>query len=781
MTTIHFPNEMLDLLWHQKRGKLREMVGLPPSADKEDRFPASFSCSVPLSGGPVVRAFSVGDHIFVSHPGERSEGWNLGAVVRKFEKADKPFIKVEVIGNAFISQIDDPYDRRKPTIKHEYNPNEVNAFFSDDYRFTSLQTRHKEDRVQYAHLNVKVTADDGTVATGRLYSYQPTQGAAKLSPDPNDSTVFIETEFYGMRNSWRESMSTKTTVKHKSGYGWRNSYDSYHHSFNPLATLIVHTHGSVLAESKDEWWARFFKFNPPTSFWDRHTGQLSQVPLDMDGIAASLKKKGIKETLERLEKESPVDFTFFQWLMNGKTVEKRKNNSMLSAMLAKIGQDYNLLRDALRNCRLNTIPRDLGRHGYHEDQKQGNWFAARREFCMQLPGVKDLIDEQEAKADWTKRRDNSSQADGLGVHAAAFPMLRASIEAGDIPTGVFVQPGPSGGDRTPVNIEFDLWEKALQRGWGETLSKIAKNASARTTYERDITPFLAFCFKIEKFLKKHAGKKWVAIPSFVESQWQLEMEETDDDKATVKRRSALTPVANNEDLTVTVPYVALAVSGVRTQWCYSRHYHLFEEGFTDPISGGVVTKDFETKLNGRDDYGLCFYTLTGTDTARGYPTFLIIFERLASGPRIHFHRVHPHRSQKGITTPACRLVESCYQYMAGNIPASEVVAQQGDLIFIKCGNDPVAAGAKVGDPQTGRGFEFESHQFRSKSFDRLQLFPNLAKTPQNRLGFLHATAAFRVEHPEHEHISDLHEGWWEIRRCKSWEANPKSIWSRTID
>lgn len=38
--------------------------------------------------------------------------------------------------------------------------------------------------------------------------------------------------------------------------------------------------------------------------------------------------------------------------------------------------------------------------------------------------------------------------------------------------------------------------------------------------------------------------------------------------------------------------------------------------------------ELELKLNGRDDYGLMFYTLTGTSTATGYPTFLIIFERL---------------------------------------------------------------------------------------------------------------------------------------------------------
>jgi hypothetical protein len=226
----------------------------------------------------------------------------------------------------------------------------------------------------------------------------------------------------------------------------------------------------------------------------------------------------------------------------------------------------------------------------------------------------------------------------------------------------------------------------------------------------------------------------------------------------------------------------VCVSGARTQWCYSRFYHLFEEGFTDPESGGIVTKDYESKLNGRDDYGLMYYTLTGTDTARGYPTFLIIFERLDTGTRVHFHRVRPQRVKDGKQTPACKLIEACYQYMAGNIPASDITNQQGDLIFIKHPNDPIKAGAKVKDPQEGHSLEFESHRFESVlETEQLKLYESAAKTPANRLGFIHVPVMMRVAHPEHQHLEGLTEGWYEIRRCKSWESNPKAIWSRTID
>jgi hypothetical protein len=260
------------------------------------------------------------------------------------------------------------------------------------------------------------------------------------------------------------------------------------------------------------------------------------------------------------------------------------------------------------------------------------------------------------------------------------------------------------------------------------------------------------------------------------------MNDEDETTGTVKRRSAFTPVADNAKHTITVPFVAVKVYGAVTQWCYAQRYHVFEEGMTDPISGGIVVNDLEVKLNGRDDYGLCFYTLIGTDTATGSPTFLVIFERLKNKTHVHFHRVRPCRSKDGIRTTACKLIEACYQFMAGNIPASEVVAQQGDLMFLRCDNDPVKAGAKVAAPQEGRVLEFESHKFLPLGENGiLSLYVCEAKQPANRLGFIYAPNGLRVEHPEHENIEHLAEGWWEIRRAKSYEANPVVIWSRTID
>jgi hypothetical protein len=103
---------------------------------------------------------------------------------------------------------------------------------------------------------------------------------------------------------------------------------------------------------------------------------------------------------------------------------------------------------------------------------------------------------------------------------------------------------------------------------------------------------------------------------------------------------------------------------------------------------------------------------TGSISNHGYPTFLIIFERLKQTTRVHFHRVHPNKYKDGKATPAWKLVEECYRYMAGNIRAEEVYAQQGDLIFIKVD----AAPEHEAEPKFIS--DFESHSFIPKNLAR---------------------------------------------------------------
>ena len=506
--------------------------------------------------------------------------------------------------------------------------------------------------------------------------------------------------------------------------------------------------------------------------------------------------------MAELAAKHPLEFAFLRWLKHGKTFDKLCNNTLLTSFLkATVPGGVEAVRAALWSA-MTTSTEVNTSTSYDDDQP--SWRQAMREFCLTLPGASDKAQEEEAKQDWTKRKGNGAQADGLGVTAAEYPLLRAAIEASNIPLSIFHQP-----DKQPVNREFGIWELALaQPGWADVIYEIAQDAGRRGTYEKDITPYLAFIlWKLPAYLDRHAPATkgtpkaqvhWKCLPKYVQST-QAEIEANEN--GTVTTRSAFTPVADNENRVVTVPYVAVVVGGVRTQWCYAQQYHLFEQGFSDPISGGIVARDFEPKLNGRDDYGLCFYTLIGTHTATGYPTFLIIFERLtitpafkehgekhlpACGTRVHFHRVRPQRSKDGVTTPACKLIEACYQYMAGNIPASQITAQQGDMIYIHYGAldaaSPLDQKAKVGDPRISPTLGFESHRHISFSGADIELHPNQAKQPANRLGFMRVpVGGMAVRHPEHEDIEHLDEGWYEIRRCRSWEATPSGIWSLMID
>ena len=742
-------------------------------------------CLVGVAPGVILRGYAWGDEVFVeSAESTYFHTWvggnvrleSLGANEEDDLDGDEPqekcgtaFFRAEILTAAFTKTIETRKRIPGGFWGQEQKIQDVDAYkqgtrnsYYDNYREAGTVY------VPYAYLTIRIHVEGAEPVEGDFKFFQPETGVAVFK----GSMVEVTSNFHGMSRVWQESLATRTPGRYE------DAEDS------GLAVLYRHLQGSVIPDGMDVWWERFFS--------------LHSFPFGKDtaGLSSALNRKDIKPVIERLQKDAPLDWTFFQWLQSSATVDKQKNNSLLSAFLLKVGTDYDALVEALQIARTTVAPSTSpSYHHYSVSEKAGAWHMSRRAICLTLPGAVEKVEEQEAKADWRKRKTNSGQADGLGI-TEAFPLLRAAVEAGKIPTSVFHQPSGE-----PVNVEFDLWEKALgQEGWAEVLYDIAQTASRRGTYEKDISPFLAFLFRLPKYLEKHTGKTWKVLPSFVESQWQLEMDDQDEN-GTTKRRSAFTPVADNKTCVITVPYVAVQVTGVRTQWCYSRFYHLFEEGFTDPISGGIVTRDFEPKLNGRDDYGLMFYTLTGTDTARGYPTFLIIFERLSrwepvtdgkgkkvggeclvEETRVHFHRVRPQRLKDGKHTPACKLIEACYQYMAGNIPASDITAQQGDLIFIKHSNDPIVAGAKTEPPRDGLHLEFESHRFEPVAPGALmRLYESTAKQPANRLGFLWAPGGLRVTHPEHMNLEGLGEGWYEIRRCKSWEANPKAIWSLTID
>lgn len=785
----------------------------------------------PTDQSGCVQAWAWGDHIFVG----QWDHWNREPGPKDRRGRDTAAVQATVVPNSDIpltAEVFGEATTREIQIREWDGKQHTVATKVDTYGGGGRYDDHP-DAIPLAYVNVrfKFAGDDVADRTepmlGVFKFMQPDYGIATLDPN-GTGKVTVTSNFYGMARTWTENLqfvieTYKVKQEHYSSGSISRYYghQTYYKENDPFPVLIRHLKASTTPDGKAAWIKRFVDLNPT----------VCTLAADPDKSLASVcKRKDIKPVFDRLVAEDPTGWWMFQFLRDGRNKDKRCNNSMLGTMLTTVGTDFDKLKSALSAAWDILIDSPVGEMRYSNvslgwetsTDKEDFWWDLRRTVCLSLEGAKERHQDMEARSDFTKQRNLGVAADTLEI-TEAFPLLRAAIVGGKIPVGIFVQP-----DKSPVNREYPIWEKALARAdWSEVIFEIAEDAARRSNYERDVVPYLAFLFRIERYLDKHAPtgnkkKGWAAMPRYVQSSSELEFQE-EDATGTVKRRSAFTPVADNDKHTVTVPFVAVKVYGAVTQWCYAQHYHVFEEGMTDPISGGIVVKDLEVKLNGRDDYGLCFYTLIGTDTATGYPTFLVIFERLNAGKsakahkdcqncqyehkpyhsiphneftgkhkdcprcngtktRVHFHRVRPCRSKDGIRTAACKLVEACYQFMAGNVPATEIVAQQGDLMFMRCDNDPIKAGSKVAEPQEGRTLEFESHKFLPMGDGGIMsLYVSEAKQPANRLGFIYAPNGLRVEHPEHENIEHLAEGWWEIRRAKSYENNPVTIWSRTID
>jgi len=259
----------------------------------------------------------------------------------------------------------------------------------------------------------------------------------------------------------------------------------------------------------------------------------------------------------------------------------------------------------------------------------------------------------------------------------------------------------------------------------------------------------------------------------VESQYELEPEAVEEDRGVIKKRSALTPVADNKKHHVVVPYCSMAVHGRMTTYCYAHTYNVLSRGMM--FDGNVVSKDVEEKLNGKDDYGLMFYTLTGSHTNRGYPTFLIIFERLKSKgkTRVHFHRVHPMRSKDGDRNPINNWMKVAYNWMIGNVSTADIAFQQGDMAFIRV---PAAKAAKIDFTGAGTVTDCDSHCFAKA----VPYLPYEGKK-KHVLGHIKVEGQNKLLHPEHDNVPIRKEGVFEVRQCRSWEANPKGVWTLNFD
>lgn len=365
-------------------------------------------------------------------------------------------------------------------------------------------------------------------------------------------------------------------------------------------------------------------------------------------------------------------------------------------------------------------------------------------------------------------RTRVAELEEIEIDQKRYPLTYAALTDGSIPLACIF---PAGETYFLINDNWELWEEMLTK-FPEQTKAIAQEAASRMKYERDVMSYFYFVLHaLPEYLKRHTGYEWTSSPRLVESQYELEPEAVEEDRNVIKKRSALTPIVDNQKHHVVVPYCSMAVHGQRTTYCYALSYCLLERGMV--FEGNVVTQDLEEKLNGKDDYGLMFYTLTGSATNRGYPTFLIIFERLRrKKTRVHFHRVHPMRSKDGDRNPVSNWTKVSYKWMIGNVSSDDVAFQQGDLAFVRVSEGKAA---NVDFSMAVEVTDCDSHCF-TKSV-KFAIYEGKEK---HVLGYVSVEQGIKLEHPEHDDV-DTKPGLFEVRQCRSWEANPKGIWTLNFD
>lgn len=690
------------------------------------------TCEITVAPNVAIKAYAWDHYIFVTPHGSNETALNAWG----FELIPvDPFVTAKIVGSAYHKTI----VREVRTSSSWYRTEKKSLL--DTYGSHYDHNKQRETNgIPWNYLKLHVTSSDGTNREIECKFSRPETGIVDLDAYGSTSTIFrVSQSFYGLNLTWDE------TIDNDPGRSY--SDDRWPRTHRLLK--------------------RFTIKQGPAALWTRFLGTYENRSKLNKGVKAAEQKKGVRENLERLKKDDTLLWDYYAWLHDEKTRSGVSNNTLLAAFLESSGTDYETLKSRLTESMKTAIEGEQPSGRYNDSTPEN------RDICLALPGAKDKDEERRSKKEWYLRKSAKDQGMGLGISPEAHPKLLKAIEEQRLSLSLFHK---AGDQLHLVNVEFDLWERAFERdGWEEVLCKIAHDASRRTTYDKAVTPYIAFLFRIENYLTRHTGKgkKWRAMPKFVESEWELEMAEAEEG-GTTKRRSALTPVADNENRTVTVPYCAMAISGVRTTYCYALDYQVFEENTIDRESGTPIVNELELRLNGRDDYGLMYYTLTGTPRNTGYPAFLIIFERRKANTHVHFHRVHPCRSKEGKPTPACRLVEECYRYMAGNVRVEEIYAQQGDLIFIKTEQT-----VELGEAKSVK--EFESHAFKPMENKPILLIPNETKSIKNRLGFIYSEGTFMVDHPEHEPIRGIPAGMYEVRRCKSYENNPSGVWTLNID
>ncbi len=489
-----------------------------------------------------------------------------------------------------------------------------------------------------------------------------------------------------------------------------------------------------------------------------------------DWPVAEVKLSGIKKTWMKLQpfadellETDPLTFCCYRSLASSsnRSIDGVKVSSVFNEVL----KDANSAKDIKRVLK-----------EFYQTQSFGNGKESLEACVKRLPLYKDKrrqVLKSQANRAFTKVMQ---ECESLTIDKTKCKRTWAAIEEGKLPIGIFFRKQEQ---YYLLNDNWDLWEGMFKQGHGDIACEIATAAAGRTTYEKDLMSYFYFILHgLPDYLKRHTGKKWTCKPKYVNTESELEPPK--EEGGIARKRSALTPIVDNEACTVEVPYAAIQLAGRQTTYCYSHDYHVLCKGLS--IHGNAITHELEKKLNGRDDYGLMFYTLTGSHNARGYPTFLIIFERRDrfNDTRVHFHRTHPSRSKDGDYNPIHHWTAVCYNWMVGNIKRDRIAAQQGDLAFVKIKtdkNDDSLDGAAV----TGLEFNHKVEQYDNHCFAEPVAFAEYTKKAKsNILGYVKLDEDTVLNHNEHDNET-IPAGTYAIHQCRSWEANPKGVWSLTID
>jgi hypothetical protein len=482
---------------------------------------------------------------------------------------------------------------------------------------------------------------------------------------------------------------------------------------------------------------------------------MSELPLD--GIRKTYLK--LVPIMNEVLDDNPIAICAYRSFISysKKSVDGVKISSIFNEVFEKVS-DKKQFVDALKifyKFDKSTSPSGFSGSFYTFCEKLKNLdiFKVRR---------KAVIKSQAGRA-MTKIMDD---ADSLTIDKKKHKLTWAQIESGNLPLGTFFKKSEQ---YYILNDNWDLWEEMFKRGYGEQAIELANEVKGRTTYEKDLMSYFYFVlYSLPKYLKKHTGQKWTCVPKLVSSSEELEPPK--EEGGISRSRSALTPVADNETHTVVVPYASLAIYGGRgTTYCYSHDYHVLHDGLS--FEGCAVSKEVEEKLNGRDDYGLMFYTLTGSAQGRGYPTFLIIFERREShnDTRVHFHRSHPSRSKDGDCNPIHNWIRTNFNWIMGNVNAKLLKAQQGDLYFVDASD------------QKNLSFSHKVNKYDNHCFEEAVDFAEYLKSAKsNILGYVKLEKDTWLTHNEHDNVL-IPTGIYAIHQCRSWEANPKGVWSLRID